>query len=151
MPELTASAVMIGANADSWREAVERAGEALVRSGATTADYTPRMIQVIDEFGAYIVIAPGLALAHARPGADVIRDGLSVVTLAEPVLFGHPHNDPVNVVIGLAVTTSDAHVTTVAELANVFNDPAAIPALASAATPEDVLGIFAERGRRPGR
>ena len=101
------------------------------------------MIEMIDEFGAYIVIAPGLALAHARPGPDVLADGLSVVTLAEPIVFGHPHNDPVNVVIGLAVATPDAHVTSVAELANVFNDPEAIPALAAAETVSEVQRILA--------
>lgn len=146
LPELTASAVTIGATAGNWRDAVGCAGEALVRSGATTPEYTPRMVQVIDEFGAYIVIAPGLALAHARPGPDVLHDGLSVVTLAVPVPFGHPHNDPVSVVIGLAVTSPDAHVTSVAELANVFNDPAAIPALAGAASVGEVLDVMAARG-----
>jgi PTS system ascorbate-specific IIA component len=65
------------------------------------------MIGVIEEFGAYVVIAPGLALAHARPGADVRREGLAVVTLAEAVPFGHPHNDPVRVVIGLAVSNAE--------------------------------------------
>ena len=41
------------------------------------------MIAVIDEFGAYVVIAPGLALAHARPGPDVLAEGLSNAGLAE--------------------------------------------------------------------
>ena len=44
---------------------------------------------MVDEHGPYIVIAPGLALAHARPGPEVLADGLAVVTLAEPVPFGH--------------------------------------------------------------
>jgi PTS system ascorbate-specific IIA component len=143
LPNLPTSGVAIGARAADWREAVVLAGQALVRSGAVTADYTARMIEVIEEFGAYIVIAPGLALAHARPGPDVLTDGLSVVTLAEPVVFGHPHNDPVDVVIGLAVATPDAHVTSVAELANIFNDPEAIPALARATTAEEVQRIMA--------
>ncbi len=107
------------------------------------------MIQVIDEFGAYIVIAPGLALAHARPGPDVLTDGLSVVTLAEPVVFGHPHNDPVRVVIGLAVSTPESHVTSVAELANVFNDPQAIPALAAASDVRAVQAILAAEEGAP--
>lgn len=143
LPPLPASAVTVGAHAADWRAAVELAGEALARSGATEPGYAARMVQVIEEFGAYIVIAPGLALAHARPGPDVLADGLSVVTLAEPVVFGHPHNDPVSVVIGLAVSTPEAHVTSVAELANVFNDPDSIPALAAAADVAEVQRILA--------
>lgn len=143
LPPLPASAVTVGAHAVDWRAAVELAGEALARSGATEPGYAARMVQVIEEFGAYIVIAPGLALAHARPGPDVLADGLSVVTLAEPVVFGHPHNDPVSVVIGLAVSTPEAHVTSVAELANVFNDPDSIPALAAATDVAEVQRILA--------
>ncbi|MDQ1582741.1 MAG: ascorbate system or component [Microbacteriaceae bacterium] len=142
LPPLPESAIALAAHASDWRQAVEVAGSALERSGATLHSYTARMVEMIDEFGAYIVIAPGLALAHARPGPDVLADGLSVVTLVEPVAFGHPHNDPVGVVIGLAVATPDAHVTSVAELANIFNDPGAIPALAEAATVADVQRIM---------
>ncbi len=143
LPPLPETAIELDASASDWRGVVRLAGAALERSGATKAGYTDRMIQVIDEFGAYIVIAPGLALAHARPGPDVIADGLSVVTLAEPVSFGHPHNDPVGVVIGLAVQAPDSHVTSVAELANIFNDPTAIPRLAGATSVDDVQRIFA--------
>ena len=142
LPPLPDSAIDLGVPASDWRAAVRLAGNALRRSGATRDSYTARMIQVVDEFGAYIVIAPGLALAHARPGPDVLADGLSVVTLATPVTFGHPHNDPVSVVVGLAVATSDAHVHSVAELANVFNDPQAIPALAAATTADDVWRVI---------
>ena len=142
LPPLPDSAIDLGVHASDWRAAVRFAGNALRRSGATRDSYTERMIQVIDEFGAYIVIAPGLALAHARPGPDVLTDGLSVVTLATPVLFGHPHNDPVSVIIGLAVATPEAHVHSVAELANVFNDPQAIPALAGATSAEEVWRVI---------
>lgn len=142
LPPLPDSAIDLGVHASDWRAAVRLAGNALRRSGATRDSYTERMVQVIDEFGAYIVIAPGLALAHARPGPDVLADGLSVITLATPVSFGHPHNDPVSVVIGLAAGTPEAHVHSVAELANVFNDPLAIPALASAKTADDVWRVI---------
>ncbi|WP_104192111.1 PTS sugar transporter subunit IIA [Cryobacterium sp. Y82] len=142
LPHLPLDAITIGAHADDWPAAITAAGDALVRSGAATSAYTERMIEVIREFGAYIVIAPGLALAHARPGADVLTDGLCVVTLAEPVTFGHPHNDPVSVIVGLAVTGADDHLHFVAELANVFNDPTVISALAGATTAEFVRSVF---------
>jgi PTS system ascorbate-specific IIA component len=142
LPPLPDNAVRLGVTVDDWRGAIRASGDALVAAGATLDGYTDRMIQVIDEFGSYIVIAPGLALAHARPGPDILSDALSVVTLAEPVSFGHPHNDPVRVILGLAVTTPDSHVTSVASLANVFNDSAAIPALADAQSVDEVRSVL---------
>ncbi|NYJ20289.1 PTS system ascorbate-specific IIA component [Leifsonia psychrotolerans] len=146
MPPLPHSSIAIGVHVTDWRSAVTAAGDVLARSGATTPDYTSRMIGVIDEFGAYIVIAPGLALAHARPGPDVLHEGLSIVTLAEPVAFGHPHNDPVSVIVALCVTSPDEHVQFVAKLANVFNDPTVIPAIAAATTPDEVCRLLGTTG-----
>ncbi|HEY0248931.1 MAG TPA: PTS sugar transporter subunit IIA [Gryllotalpicola sp.] len=146
LPEVPDDGVEIGARAADWRSAVRLAGDALVRAGSASASYPDRMIRVVDEFGAYIVVAPGLALAHARPGPDVTRDGISVVTLAAPVAFGHPHNDPVSVVVGLATASPDSHVALVAELANVFNDPSAIPALAAARTADEVREVLRAHG-----
>ena len=142
LPPLPLEAIAIGVHVDDWRGAVAAAGGALERSGATAPEYTKRMIAVIEEFGAYVVIAPGLALAHARPGPDVHTEGLSIVTLADPVAFGHPHNDPVSVVLGLAVTSSDEHVLLVAELANVFNDPHVIPSLAAATDADAIRALL---------
>ena len=142
LPELPDEAVEIAATAEDWRAAVRLAGDGLVRSGVATAAYADEMIRMIEEHGPYVVIAPGLALAHARPGPEVLGDGLGVVTLAEPVNFGHPHNDPVSVVLALAIKTADAHLAAVAELANVFNDSNAIQALAAASSVAEVQAIM---------
>lgn len=151
LPPLPDSAIVLHDESTEWRAAVRAVGRALARSGATREGYTERMIGVLEEFGAYIVIAPGLALAHARPGPDVVRNGLAVVTLAEPVPFGHPHNDPVRVVVGLAVTGADEHVASVAGLANVFNERSAIDRLAAASTIDEVREVFDGADRAPGR
>ena len=142
LPILAESAIIVGAEADDWRAAVRVAGRALTASGATRPGYADEMIRMIEENGPYVVIAPGLALAHARPGPDVLADGLAVVTLATPVSFGHPHNDPVSVVLGLAIKSAAAHIETVAELANVFNDSSAISRLANARSVAEVLDIM---------
>ncbi len=149
LPPLPDTAVVIGARADDWRAAVREAGRALTRSGATRSEYADRMIAVIEEFGAYVVIAPGLALAHARPGPDVRREGLAVVTLAEPVAFGHPHNDPVRVVIALAVSSAEEHVASVAKLANAFNDVGIVGRIARAESPAEVRAPPRHRRRGP--
>lgn len=142
LPPLPESAIVIAASAADWRAAVTLAGDALVRSGSAKPEYSGEMIRMIEQHGPYVVIAPGLALAHARPGPEVITDGLSIVTLATPVYFGHPHNDPVSVVLGLAVATADEHLASVAALANVFNDSTAITDLAAATSAAEVQRIM---------
>jgi PTS system ascorbate-specific IIA component len=142
LPPLPDAAIQLGATASDWRAAVELAGECLARSGAAEQGYADEMIRMIDEHGPYVVIAPGLALAHARPGLEVLRDGLAVVTLSTPVPFGHPHNDPVNAVLALAVHSSEHHLGMVAELANLFNDSDAVERLADATTPDRVRSIL---------
>jgi len=142
LPPLPLDAIEIGATVADWRAAVNRAGDALVRSGAAKPGYAREMIRMIEEHGPYVVIAPGLALAHARPGPDVLADGLAIVTLATPVEFGHPHNDPVSVVLALAIATADRHLAAVAGLANVFNDSTAIADIAAATTAQEIITIM---------
>jgi PTS system ascorbate-specific IIA component len=142
LPPLPVEAIRLGVDAADWRDAVRAAGVALTKAGFATPAYADEMIRMIDEHGPYVVIAPGLALAHARPGPAVLADGIAVVTLATPVDFGHPYNDPVSVVLALAVDAADAHVALVAELANLFNDSSAITDLAAASSPAEVQRIF---------
>jgi PTS system ascorbate-specific IIA component len=142
LPPLPPEAITIGAIADDWRAAVRLVGDALVAAGSARPGYAAEMIRMIEEHGPYVVIAPGLALAHARPGPEVLVDGLAVVTLATPVSFGHPHNDPVSVVLGLAVANPVNHLAYVAAIANVFNDSTAVHDLAEAVTADEVIAIM---------
>jgi PTS system ascorbate-specific IIA component len=142
LPPLPAEAVSLRVEVGDWQGAVRAAGAALTAAGIAKSAYADEMIRMIEEHGPYVVIAPGLALAHARPGPEVLKDGIAVVTLATPINFGHPYNDPVSVVLALAVDTPDAHVALVAELANLFNDSTVIADLAAARTVGEVQRLF---------
>jgi PTS system ascorbate-specific IIA component len=144
LPPLPDEAIVLGADAADWRAAVGAAGAALAAAGIARVGYADEMVRMIEENGPYVVIAPGLALAHARPGPEVLRDGLAVVTLATPVNFGHPYNDPVRVVLALAVASGDAHIALVSELANIFNDSNASEELAAATTVDEVHRILGD-------
>jgi PTS system ascorbate-specific IIA component len=142
LPALPRDAIVLGAEATDWRDAVRLAGAALTAAGIARPGYAGEMVRMIEEHGPYVVIAPGLALAHARPGPEVLADGLAIVTLATPIDFGHPYNDPVSVVLALAVASGDAHIALVAELANIFNDSSAVADLAAARSVDDVMAIM---------
>ncbi len=100
-----------------WRAAIGAACAPLVEAGAVTARYADRCVEIVAESGPYIVIAPGIALAHARPEDGARRLALSAVTLARPVAFGHPSNDPVDLVFAFASPDREAHVGMLAALA----------------------------------
>ena len=146
LPALPDDAVELGAAVADWRAAIELAGSVLTRIGAARPAYADAMVRMVDERGPYIVIAPGLALAHARSGKDVEADGLAVVTLAQPVPFGHPHNDPVRVVLALAAASPERHLPMLAAVANAFNARGAVERIAEAASADEVreaLGVSA--------
>ncbi|MGP5088171.1 PTS sugar transporter subunit IIA [Brachybacterium tyrofermentans] len=140
------TAILLDAPAQDWRAAIRLSGDLLVSAGATTGSYTDAMIRTVEEHGPYIVIAPGFALAHARPDDSVLRTALSFVRLAEPVEFGNQANDPVTLVMALAAADSSAHQAALAALAGVLADPEGRRALDSASTPDEVLTALGAYG-----
>lgn len=125
----------------SWRESFELAGAGLVESGRTLPSYTQEMIQTFEELGPYMVIAPGIALAHGRPSAAVLETGLSIVTLSTPIEFGSQSNDPVSMVIGLAAIDHDSHIDLMAALSELLMSEEQVTLLLNA-TKEAVLRSY---------
>lgn len=140
---LPEAAILTGARAEGWRAAVRLAGDRLTSTGVTADAYTDEMIAAIDAHGPYVVIAPGFALAHSRPSPAVLRTGISWVSFAEPVAFGHAVNDPVRLVVGLAATDHDGHIEMMAALASVLADPPTLEQLLAADSPARVREILA--------
>jgi ascorbate PTS system EIIA or EIIAB component len=115
-------AIAVGAEAASWQAAVELCGGLLVESGVAEERYVPAMVRTVEELGPYVVIAPGVAIPHARPENGAIKPGISLVILREPVEFGSEENDPVDLLFGFATTGSDAHVELIRALADFIGE-----------------------------
>ncbi len=141
---IAGDSIQVGACAEDWRAAVRVSGDALVASGATSPAYTGEMIATVEQLGPYIVIAPGIALAHSRPSPAVHRAGISLVTLARPVKFGHHQNDPVQLVIGLAAPDDEGHVTALATLAEFLADEGRRTALLAAPDPAAIRRMIGD-------
>lgn len=139
--QIPVESIAVKTSAQTWEEAIAVAGDLLVAGGATTDAYTQQMIEAVIELGPYIVIAPGFALAHARPSEAVLRTGLSLATLLEPVYFGSK-NDPVQLIVGLAALDHDAHLEVMKALAKILAKPAKIQELTDANSVEEVQAIL---------
>jgi PTS system ascorbate-specific IIA component len=134
--------IRVGAIALDREHAIEMAGELLVASGRSTPEYTESMLEAVAENGPYIVIAPGIALAHGRPSEAVLEIGLSLVTLAEPVIFGNEANDPVRLVIGLCAIDHSSHIDIMAELATFLGESSSVNNLLNAVHNDQIRLLF---------
>ena len=141
---ITDERVTISAHVGHWRDAIRTAAEPLVADGSITESYVTAMIQAVEEFGPYIVLTPGLALAHARPEGGVNRQAMSVMTLAEPIEFGHPDNDPVAIVFCLAAVDDDAHLEALRQFVTVIKDRPRLERLISATSVEQLQRVLRE-------
>ncbi|URZ02278.1 Ascorbate-specific PTS system EIIA component [Clostridium felsineum] len=100
--------IKLKVEAKDWIDSMKKSGKLLVNSGFIKEGYIDLTIKNVEENGPYIVIAPGLALSHYRPDETVLKTGLSLITLTEPLNF-NSENDPVDIVLTLASTSDDDH------------------------------------------
>jgi transcriptional antiterminator/mannitol/fructose-specific phosphotransferase system IIA component (Ntr-type) len=133
----------------NWREAVEAGAEPLLRQGAVEARYVDQIRENLIEHGPYMVIAPGIALLHARPEDGVREVCMSLITLSPSVSFGHPQNDPVDIAITFGTTDNESHVYALSQLMELLSHPPSLQRLRKAVRPEDVIEIirpFVQKG-----
>lgn len=115
------NSVKLQAKASNWREAIKIGTDMLIASGAIQPSYHDAIISSVEELGPYICIAPNLALPHARPENGVIRTAFALVTLEEPIYF-EGEDEPVDVLITLAGSSSDEHMEGLMEVTQVLDD-----------------------------
>ncbi|GAB6086583.1 PTS sugar transporter subunit IIA [Alkaliphilus crotonatoxidans] len=114
--------IAVKVKVDCWKEAIRKAGELLLQADAIEEGYIDAMIQRVTELGPYIVIAPQVAMPHARPEDGTKRTALAMITLADGVNFGHEKNDPVRLVIALAAVDNQSHINALAKLMDLLGD-----------------------------
>lgn len=137
---LANESIDLAGSAASWSDAVRRAGELLEATGKVDHAYTESMIRSVEENGPYIVVAPGFAFAHARPSEAVRETTMSWLRLDQPVEFGHPKNDPVNLVVALAAVDSKSHQKAMAEIATLLAKRRS--ELDAARTPDELRAVL---------
>ncbi len=119
---LSRDRVAVHLPAADWRDAIRQVGTLMVQSGAVEPRYIDAMIHTAEELGPYIVIAPGIAMPHARPEEGVILPCIALATLDTPLNFGNPDNDPVHLILAFGVIDKYQHIEALAEIATIFSN-----------------------------
>ena len=138
---LTKDKIIVKDQVDSWEEAIEFAAQPLLTQKYIESSYIDSMIQSVKTLGPYIVIAPHVAIAHARPGNDVHQVGLSLLKLDEAINFS-TDSHYAELVFVLSATDSTSHLTVLQNLAQLLGQQENIEALLEASNEEEIINII---------
>ena len=125
-----------------WQDAVTKVGAILEENGYVTHEYIGAMIQTVKTLGPYIVVAPGLAMPHAKSTCGVLKSGIGIMTLETPVEFGNESNDPVYMLIGLAGVNDSLHLDILQAIATIFEDESMLQKMSACEHAEEIADIF---------
>ncbi|MBV6818754.1 PTS ascorbate transporter subunit IIA [Rahnella sp. PD12R] len=137
------NSICLNAEAETWQEAVKMGVDMLVAANVVEPRYYQAILDGVERFGPYFVIAPGLAMPHGRPEEGVKKTGFALVTLKKPLVFNHEDNDPVDILITLAAVDANAHQEVgIMQVVNLFDDEANFDRLRACTTAQQVLDLI---------
>jgi mannitol/fructose-specific phosphotransferase system IIA component len=136
MSILSVGRVALNARAADKTEAIRMAGGLLIASGCVQPPYVDGMLA--REQSMSTSLGNGVAIPHGiyENRDHILKTGLSVVQLAEPIDWDG--EEPVFLVVGIAAS-SDEHVGVLANLAEVVEDEAKLAELRSTVDPEVIV------------
>ncbi|OQX29891.1 MAG: PTS ascorbate-specific transporter subunit IIA [Spirochaeta sp. LUC14_002_19_P3] len=101
--------IAVKAQVKDWEDAVRVCGKMMTVGGICKSAYVDAAVNNHKEIGPYYVIAPGIAMPHAKPENGVLKTGYALMTLAKPVKFGDADNDPVDLLIFAGAVNREEH------------------------------------------
>ncbi len=139
---LPAENIQIVDSVSDWKQAIRLSAQPLLAKETMTEAYIDAIFNSHQELGPYYVLAPGLAMPHARPEQGAIKNGLSLLHIKQGVSFDAEENDPVYVVIMLCALSGDEHINMITALADIFSDDERLSALLIASSIEEIQRVI---------
>lgn len=144
MEALNHNLIRLDAEADTPEDAIRAAGALLAAENLVEERYIDAMVKGYKDVGPYIVLAPSIAIPHARPEHGALKTGFSMVRLKKPVAFGHPTNDPVTLVCAICGTDNTSHIGMLQSLAGILGDKKKLGIILSSKSKEEILSLLKE-------
>ncbi|MDF2566506.1 MAG: putative IIA-like nitrogen-regulatory protein PtsN [Massilibacillus sp.] len=139
---LTCDCIRLNVACDNWKEAVKAGTDLLLEKKCIEPSYLAAIIHHHENFGPYMVVAPGIVLAHARPEDGAKKVSISLVTLKKPIVFGNVTNDPVKLVFTFATTDNKGHLSLLADLMELLSNEEDMQVIMSATQVNSVIDII---------
>jgi len=139
---LTIETIQLQEHVATWQEAITLAAQPLVDNQSIRREYIGAMIASVEEFGPYIVIAPLVALPHARPEEGALKVGVSLLKLNQSVSFSNDSEHEVNLLIVLSATDNSSHIGLLTALSELLGDEEIIQSIIMAESKSEIIQII---------
>lgn len=126
----------------NWEESVIESSKPLLDNGYVKQSYIDAMIECIKEYGPYVVIAPNLALPHARPETGSVKVGFSILKLDKAVAFSESEEHNVQLLIALSCVDAEMHMKMLQAIVEVLSDEERFKAILNSTTKKEMLELF---------
>ncbi|ANS84865.1 PTS sugar transporter subunit IIA [Vibrio scophthalmi] len=117
---LTEQRISIVDDISNWQDAIHLVCQPLIESGDIQPEYVDAIINSTLELGPYYVLAPMIAMPHARPEQGVNNNALSLLVVRNGVEFHSEDNDPVKILLLLAAKDSNQHIELITSISEFF-------------------------------
>lgn len=140
---LNSKTISVCDSVNNWQDAIKLSAKPLLSANIITSDYITAIFTEHKKIGPYYVLAPGIAMPHARPEEGANQQGLSLLLVKQGVSFGSEDNDPVYLIIMLAATDSKSHLAMIAELMSLLSSETSVAQIMRARTVNEIETIIA--------
>jgi ascorbate PTS system EIIA or EIIAB component len=138
---LTQQTVNIVDSVNDWKEAIQLCASPLLANNTISPNYIEKIFELHESLGPYYVLAPGIAMPHARPEHGVNQLGLSMLLVKQGVNFNSADNDPVYLITLLAAIDSSSHIEILTQLATLFGESNDMQAIFNAQHCDQILTV----------
>lgn len=125
-----------------WQESIHIAAAPLLSDESISSQYVDSIFNSTAELGPYYVLAPQVAMPHARPKEGANRNALSLLIVKDGVNFHSEENDPVHLVLLLAAQGSNEHIQIITSISDFFCNEDDLEKVIAANTPQEILEIL---------
>ncbi|HCD7576686.1 TPA: PTS mannitol transporter subunit IIA [Escherichia coli] len=137
------SSISVIHSTKDWQEAINFSMASLLAKNYISENYIQAIKDSTISNGPYYILAPGVAMPHARPECGALKTGMSLTLLKQGVYF--PGNDePIKLLIGLSAADADAdsHIGAIQALSELLCEEEILEQLLTASSEKQLADII---------
>ncbi|TCW04599.1 PTS system IIA component (Fru family) [Raoultella sp. BIGb0138] len=136
------ASITVKKTARDWQDAIDLSMAPLLKQNYVNSQYIEAIKESTLSNGPYYILAPGVAMPHARPEYGALKTGMSLTLLQEGVFFSET-NEPVKLLIGLSAADADSHIGAIQALSELLSEDDQLSALLECHTEKQLTDIIA--------